>query len=56
MPSVGVEAVLVGLVPQLAPELVGRQLGVLVEHVVGDLTHKPVEGLALQTLLQGQLR
>ena len=55
MPSIGIEAVLVGLVPQLAPELVGRQLGVLLEDVVGDLLHEPVERLALQTLFHRKL-
>ncbi len=56
MPSVGVEAVVVGLVSQLAPELVRRQLGVLVEDVVGDLVHEPVERLALQPLLHRELK
>ena len=32
--------------------LVGRQPGVLVEHVVGDLLHEPVETLAVLLLLQ----
>ena len=43
MSSKGVKAVIVGLVPQFSPELVGRQLGVLLEHVVSDLLHEPVK-------------
>ena len=56
MTTEGIEAIVVGLVPQLAPELVRRQLGILLKHVVSDLLHEPVEGLALQSLFHRQLQ
>ena len=55
MLSLGVEAKVVSHIPQLSPQLIRRQWRVLVEHVVSHLLHEPVEGLALQPLLDGQL-
>ena len=39
----------------LAPVQVLGQLGVLPGHVVGYVVHEPLEALAAQTLLHGQL-
>jgi hypothetical protein len=39
----------------LAEVDVGRQLGVLVEDVVGHVLHEPLETLAVESLLQGEL-
>lgn len=40
---------------QFAPVQVGRQTRKLVVHVVGDVIHEPLEALAVETLLEGQL-
>ena len=56
MPSVRVEAVVVGLIPQLTPVLVSRQLGILVKNIVSNLAHEPVERLTLQTFFHGELK
>ena len=55
MLSLGVEAKVVGHIPQLAPELVRWQWRVFVKHVVGNLLHEPVERLAFQPLFDGEL-
>ena len=39
----------------LSPVDVGRQFGVLVDDVVGDVLHEPVEALAVEPLLDGEL-
>ena len=55
MLSLGVEAKVVGHIPQLAPELVRRQWRVFVKDVVGDFLHKPIERLAFELLFDRQL-
>lgn len=41
--------------PYLSPVNVWWQLRILFNHVVGNVVHVPLEALALQLLLQGQL-
>lgn len=40
---------------QFTPMQVGRKTRELVIHIVGDVIHEPLEALAVETLLQGQL-
>ena len=55
MLSLGVEAKVVGHIPQLAPDFVRRQWRVFVKDVISDFLHEPVKRLALQLLLDRQL-
>ncbi len=45
----------VGQIFQLSPDLIRGERGVLLEDVVGNFSHEPVETLALQSFLQGEL-
>ena len=52
MSTIVVKAQIFGIVDEFAPVLVWRELGVLVEHIVGHVIHEPVETLTLQFLFQ----
>ena len=52
MSTIVVKAQIFGIVDEFTPVLVWRELGVLVEHIVGHVIHEPVETLTLQFLFQ----
>ena len=52
MSTIVVKAQIFGVVDEFTPVLVWRELGVLVEHIVGHVIHEPVETLTLQFLFQ----